>query len=401
MQIVPIRTDVRAESDVPAPVISGAVRPAALHVQIEKQLSSSDSPFALDVNFSAAPGFTILFGVSGAGKTTLLDCIAGLSTPDKGRIVIGEKVLFDSASGVNVPASRRGVGFVFQDLGLFPHMTVQENVQYGIVHLPKVERQRRTTTILEAFHIGAHAKRFPLQLSGGERQRVALARALVMEPTILLLDEPLSALDSSIKATIMDDLCAWNRSHGIPILYVTHSRAEVLALGESIIVLKGGKIIAEGSPNEVLQSPRHEGLAHLAGFENVFDAHIVESDETLGTMHCQLGESNVCLETPLGWFDPGMQVRIGLRAGDILLASEQPTCLSARNLIAGTIVSIKESDYLAKTVVDCGVLFQVHLTLAARRSMQLDLGSPVWLVIKTHSCALLRSSFSANGLRKR
>ncbi len=397
MQIVPIRSDVRVASDVPALVTSASVHPGALRVQIQKQLGASNTSFELDVNFSAAPGFTILFGISGAGKTTLLDCIAGLSAPDQGHIVIGERVLFDAASGVNLPASKRGVGFVFQDLGLFPHMTVEENVQYGIVDFPKEERKRRTDAILEAFHIASYAKRFPLQLSGGERQRVALARALVMEPCVLLLDEPLSALDASIKATIMDDLCAWNRSHGIPILYVTHSRAEVLALGESIIVLKGGKIIAEGAPNDVLQSPRHEGLAHLAGFENVFDAHIVDSDETLGTMRCQLGQTKICLETPLGWFDPGMQVRIGLRAGDILLATEHPSYLSARNLIAGTVVSIKESDYLARIVVDCGLLVHVHLTLGARRSMNLDLGAPVWLVIKTHSCALLRGSLSANG----
>jgi molybdate transport system ATP-binding protein len=401
MQIVPIRPEFRVASDISTPINTASIYPAALRVQIRKQLSTSDSGFALDVNFSAAPGFTILFGVSGAGKTTLLDCIAGLSTPDEGSILVGEKPLFDASSGLNIPASQRGVGFVFQDLGLFPHMTVEENVQYGIAHLPKEERKRRTDAILETFHIASHGKRFPLQLSGGERQRVALARALVMEPGILLLDEPLSALDASIKATIMDDLCAWNRLHGIPILYVTHSRAEVLALGESIIVLKGGKIIAEGSPNEVLQSPRHEGLAHLAGFENVFDAHIIDSDESLGTMSCQLGESNICLETPLGWADPGMEVRIGLRAGDILLASEPPSYLSARNQIPGTVVSVKESDYLARTVVDCGVLFHVHLTLAARRSMKLELGSPVWLVIKTHSCALLRSSLSANGMRKR
>jgi molybdate transport system ATP-binding protein len=354
--------------------------------------SNSDSSFWLDVNFSIAPGITILFGSSGAGKTTLLDCIAGLSSPDDGSITIGDRVLFDSQSGVDVPVSQRKVGFVFQDLGLFPHMTIEENVQYGLTHLPMVERQRRTGEILEAFHIGAYVKRFPAQLSGGERQRVALARALVTEPCILLLDEPLSALDASIKARIMDDLCAWNRLHGIPILYVTHSRIEVFAVGESMVVLRRGKILAEGSPQEVLQSPRHETVAQLAGFENVFDAEIVDSNENHGTMTCRIGETSVCLETPLGWLDVGQKLQIGLRAGDILLACEEPRAISARNVLLGEVASISECDYFTKIVVDCGIPVHVHLTLDACRQLKLNQGSPVWLIIKTHSCALLRNA---------
>jgi molybdate transport system ATP-binding protein len=386
---VAVRAHPQNENGTLGPV--SQARPASLQVVIQKRLTSgADSSFSLDVSFSATPGITILFGASGAGKTTLLDCIAGLTSPETGSITIGDRVLFDAASGVNVPASKRKVGFVFQDLGLFPHMTVEENVHYGLVHLPKAERERRTNTILEAFHIGAHAKRFPNQLSGGERQRVALARTLVTEPCILLLDEPLSALDASIKARIMDDLSAWNSSHKIPILYVTHSRAEVFAVGESMVILRGGKILAEGAPQSVLQAPRHDAVAQIAGIENVFDACIVDSDEALGTMRCKLGESNVFIETPLGWFDPGTRVRIGLRAADILIASEQPRALSARNVFPGTVVSISEQDHMARVVVDCGIPFSVHITLASRRLLMLDLGTPVWLIIKTHCCALLR-----------
>jgi molybdate transport system ATP-binding protein len=377
-----------------APTLTGS-NIDGLQVSIRKQLAhGTESSFTLDVNFLVAPGITILFGASGAGKTTLLDCIAGLSSPEEGQIAIGGRLLFDAATGVNVRPSDRKVGFVFQDLGLFPHMTVEENVHYGITHLPKAERRKRADAVLKAFHIAEHASRLPKQLSGGERQRVALARALVTEPCILLLDEPLSALDTAIKARIMDDLCAWNRSHCIPILYVTHSHAEVFALGESIVVLKSGRILAEGSPQSVLQSPRHEGVAQLAGFENVFDGHITGCDEHLGTMTCRLGDTDLCLETPLGWHEPGVKVRIGLRAGDILIAGESPRCLSARNVLSGTITSISECDYLAKVVVDCGLPFTAHVTLAARERMRLEPGSPIWLVIKTHACAILRSTNS-------
>jgi molybdopterin-binding protein len=192
----------------------------------------------------------------------------------------------------------------------------------------------------------------------------------------------------------MDDLCAWNRSHCIPILYVTHSHAEVFALGESIVVLKGGRILAEGSPQDVLQFPRHEGVAQLAGFENVFDGHITGCDEHLGTMTCRLGDTDLCLETPLGWHEPGVKVRIGLRAGDILLSGEHPRCLSAQNVLCGTVTSISECDYLAKVIVDCGLPFTAHVTLAARERLKLEPGSPIWLVVKTHACALLRSANS-------
>ena len=180
--------------------------------------------FALNVDFAASSGFTILFGASGSGKTTLLDCIAGLTTPDSGVVKIGLKKFFDASARLNVPVSQRDVGYVFQDLALFPHLTVEANVSYGLNRHSHVDRRRRVESILDAFRIGALLGRRPSEISGGERQRVALARALVTDPCILLLDEPLAALDGATKARILDDLRDWNREHRIPILYVTHSR---------------------------------------------------------------------------------------------------------------------------------------------------------------------------------
>src|SRR6201987_4217297 len=167
------------------------------------------SAFTLDVDLSIPAGFTILFGASGAGKTTLLDCIAGLASPDAGTIQIGAQLFFESETRFNFPIAKRNVGYVFQDLALFPHLTVVGNIAYGLDRFPASDRQRRIAAILEAFHIRELRNRRPREISGGERQRVPLVGPLVPDPCILLLDEPLAALDAPTKSRILDDLRAW------------------------------------------------------------------------------------------------------------------------------------------------------------------------------------------------
>jgi len=345
--------------------------------------------FVLDVAFSAPSGFTILFGASGSGKTTLLDCIAGLTTPESGVIKVGAKTFLDARAGLSLPVSQRNVGYVFQDLALFPHLTVEANVGYGLNHFSHSDRRRRVQSILNAFRIGEVLGRRPSEISGGERQRVALARALVTDPCILLLDEPLGALDGATKARILDDLRDWNREHRIPILYVTHSREEVFALGERVLVLDQGRILAQGSPHEVMGAPRQEMVAQLAGFENIFDATVVSVHEDRGTMTCRLGTSVVELETPLIRTTVGFPLRIGIRAGDVLLATVRPEGLSARNVTAGKIVSLVCRDVIIAARVDVGIEMEVHLTLAARDALHLTSGREVWLIVKTHSCHLM------------
>jgi len=364
-----------------------------LHKRIPRQSPEHEAKdFVLDVEFRAAPGFTILFGASGAGKTTVFDCIAGLVTPDAGRIAIGDRVLFDTAERVDLPPAKRHIGYVFQDLALFPHITVEQNVEYGLVHLSRGKRKELSTAILNALRIHPMAHRQPRQISGGERQRVALARTLVTNPEVLLLDEPLVALDAPAKARILDDLRAWNRDHGIPILYVTHGREEVFALGERAVVLDGGRILAQGTPHDVLNAPRQEFIAQLAGVENIFDATVESLHVDRGTMTCRVAGrgTSVLLETPLVRADAGSSLRVGIRAGDILLAIAPPVGLSARNVIPGRIVALQQHDVIISARVDCGVEMQVHLTVAARDALQLQPGEDVWLVIKTHSCHLMQ-----------
>ena len=363
-----------------------------LDARFRKRFAAQSQEFVLEVEFQAAPGFTILFGPSGAGKTTLLDCVAGLTKPDSGRIAISDRVLFDATQRTSLPVATRRIGYVFQSLALFPHLTVEQNVQYGLALLPPAERAPQASAILQGFRIPHLARRYPREISSGESQRTALARTLVTNPAVLLLDEPLAALDAATKAKIIDDLRAWNQAHLIPILYVTHSREEVFALGERILVLDAGHIVAQGAPHEVIAAPQQETVAQLVGFENIFDATVESVHPERGTMSCRIaGEGGpVVLETPLVRGGVGAALRIGIRAGDILLATSPPVGLSARNVIPGRILALEQRDVIVTARVKCRVEMEVHLTLAARDSLQLAPGREVWLVIKTHSCHLMR-----------
>jgi molybdate transport system ATP-binding protein len=347
----------------------------------------------LDVAIEIPAGITIVFGPSGAGKSTLLDCIAGLLKPDSGRIEIGGEVLLDAKRQIDVPPAKRKIAYVFQSLALFPHMTVEQNVAYGLADMPAPERAMRVKSMLEAFRVEQLAKRKANEISGGEQQRVALGRSLATSPRVLLLDEPLTALDEGLKKSIMEDLRQWNAAQNIPILYVTHSRAEVDALGERVIVLEQGKIISTGTPHEVLDAPRRSALAQASGFENLFSGVVTELREADGVMRVQLVRGACEIETPLGYAAAGTAVRLAIRAGDILLATERPYGLSARNVIAGRIISLEQRGtmFVAQVAADAdgAVVFNVRLTLGAKRALELEVNQPVWLVIKTHSCHVL------------
>jgi molybdate transport system ATP-binding protein len=221
-----------------------------LELLLKKQYSDE---FTLQIDLAIESGFTVLFGPSGAGKTSLLNCIAGLVKPEQGRIVLRSRVLFDSANAINIPVEERRIGYVFQTLALFPHLTAKKNIGYGIVDEPESQRRDRVTQILSSFRIAHLAERLPQQISGGERQRVALARTLVTEPQLLLLDEPLSALERDTKLAIIEDLKRWNESRNIPVLYVTHSHGEAAALGGSVVMLKQGRIAGRGESRELLK----------------------------------------------------------------------------------------------------------------------------------------------------
>lgn len=362
-----------------------------LSVQIRKKFPANGAtPFIIDVHATFAPGFTVVFGPSGAGKSTLLDCIAGLLQPDSGEMRLGEDALFDSARRISLPPQRREVAYVFQSLALFPHLSAEQNILYGLTKLAVAEQRRRLETIAAAFHIGNLLQRRPAELSGGEKQRVALARALVTRPRILLLDEPLTGLDASLRRAILEDLHTWNAANGIPILYVTHNREEVDAIGERVLTLANGRVQESGAPRAVLDAPRLVELAQAAGFENVLPAKVVEHRVDDGVMRVSLENAACEIEIPLGEAAPGGEVQVAIRAGDILLATEAPHFLSARNVLPGTIASIETRGALVAVRVQAGASFLVHVTPGAVRSLELVPGQLIWLVIKTHSCHLVR-----------
>ena len=352
-----------------------------LSVRVRKRLSSS---FALDTDFVAAPGVTIVFGESGSGKTTLLSCVAGLIRPDEGRIVIGARTLLDTTAGVDIDPSRRHLGFVFQHLALFPHLSAAKNIEYGLAHLASSERHERTMRIAESFRIGH------LLGAGGEisaaSASVGLARSLVTDPEILLLDEPLTALDHGTQSRIMDDLRHWNAERRIPVLYVTHSQREALMLGERVLVVENGTIVADGTPSQVMEMPSRRSVAQLAGFENILEAVVISRHPEAGVMVTRLAGTHVDLETPIADVEAGCTIRVAVRAGDILIATEPPRGLSARNLLPGTIASLSREGAFVRAEIDVGVTIEAHVTPSAAETLALQAGHAVWLVIKTHSC---------------
>lgn len=369
-----------------------AANSARTHLEAQfrfQRIGPVHSAFELRADLHLAPGITILFGPSGAGKSTLLDCIAGLLKPSSARISLHGEVLHDTTANIFVPPRRRHLAYLFQEPALFPHLTVEQNVSFGLFDANEADRASRVQDLLSAFRVERLADRKPAEISGGEAQRVALARALVTLPRAVLLDEPLKGLDGELKAALVDDLRSWNRIRQLPILYVTHQRDEVDALGERVIAIDRGQIVAEGAPHAVLEAPRKKRLAYAAGFENHLSAVVQDIREPDGVMRVRLAGSETELEVPLAYAAVGNRVHIAIRAGDILLATRRPGGLSARNVLEGTIASLEKNGATVVCRVNAGGMFLVHITPGAARSLELAADQPVWLVIKTHSCHLV------------
>ncbi len=241
-------------------------KPAAtLELDVEMSLEN----FKLAVRFEACRGALGLLGASGAGKSMTLRMIAGVATPDRGRVVLDGRVLFDSVAGVNVSPAQRRIGVVFQDYALFPHMTVAENVAFGLHELGEAERRARVREELDRMHIGELANRFPKEISGGQRQRVAIARCMAIEPGALLLDEPFAALDPHLRRQMEEQLRETLRSYNGVVIFVTHDMEEAFRFCSELLVLDGGRVIAEGEKHALFEQPRSVITARLTGCKNI------------------------------------------------------------------------------------------------------------------------------------
>ncbi len=267
-----------------------------IDVHIAKTFPSSgpeSKGFHLAVEFEAQPGVTILYGPSGSGKTLTLDAIAGFTRPDSGRILLDDRILFDAGAKFSIPPRDRNCGYVFQSHALFPHMTVAENLAFAAHRLPRLERHRRITELLERFYLSELAGRHPRELSGGQKQRASIARALIAQPRILLFDEPARGLDTELKSDLHDLILELKRTLNIPILLVTHDFDESLALGDRVLIYQDGTIIRRGTPLELLTNPGSTTVAKLVGGFNIYEAEVLALDPARHTSRIRIANQDL------------------------------------------------------------------------------------------------------------
>jgi iron(III) transport system ATP-binding protein len=296
------------------------MRGSTLQVSVRGISKSFGSVRAIDgVSFEARPGsFVTLLGPSGSGKTTILRCIAGVETPDRGMIMIGDRVLFDSTSGTNLQPQDRGVGMVYQSYALWPHMTVAENVAYPLRVRRDTDMVKKVNSVLELLGIKNLAQRHPYEISGGEQQRVAIARAIVYDPAVVLFDEPFSSLDARLRETLRDELKRLQRKTGLTMIYVTHDQVDALSLSDELVILNGGRVAAIGRPAELLASPPNSYTARFLSGMLVLDGEIMES--LGGTLQVQTKAGILSVRSEANR-RKGDRVKVCVRPGGATLAS--------------------------------------------------------------------------------
>jgi molybdate transport system ATP-binding protein len=329
-----------------------AQRAAMIEVDIEQRLGA----FALRVAFDAAAPVIGLFGRSGSGKTSVVNAIAGITRPDRGHVRINGTMLFDAAAGIDVPPERRGIGYVFQDSLLFPHLSVGRNLVYGQRLRKPGEQFIDRNRVVELLGLGPLLDRSPSTLSGGEKQRVAIGRALLAQPRILLMDEPLAALDVPRRTEVLDYIERLRDDLRIPIVYVSHSVPEIARIADTVVVLSEGTCLATGNVDEVLgrldlrpATGRYEAGALLDTRAVAHDVH-----DQLTTLSFEGGELYVPqLDVPIG-----ERVRTRIRARDVSLATQRPQAASILNVLQGTITAISEEH---------GAVVDVQLAVGAAR----------------------------------
>lgn len=350
---------------------------------IEARVELPLSRFTLRVDLKLGPGVTALMGPSGSGKTSLLEAIAGLRRAARGRIALGGAVWLDSAARAWLPPDARQVGYVPQDAGLFPHLSVLGNVRFGVRDDAAAERA------IDTLEIGALLRRHPASLSGGEKQRVALARALAARPRLLLFDEPLASLDAALRQRVLPYLVRIRDEWQVPCVYVTHNVGEALAVAERLVLLRDGVVLAEGRPTDLLAAPEVSREA-AGGLENLLSGRIGGHDPERGVTRVDL-EAGPSLAIVLAPERPqGGCVTLAIRAEDVLVAVEPLRGLSARNVFEARVVALRRTgaDLTLEARLagsDKGPLWLARVTPGAAEALGLSAGGRIWLAIKSHS----------------
>ena len=355
----------------------------ALEVRVSRRVHAG---LTLDVAIRLGPTRGVVFGPSGAGKTTLLRLIAGLETPDAGFVGLGGVTLFDSKRRVDVPLRSRRIGMVFQDDLLFPHLSAAANVRFGLSGWPRGDADVRTAEVAALCGVSGLLDRLPASLSGGERQRVGLARALAPRPRLLLCDEPVSALDLAGRHALIDRIRAAQAAEGVPLLYVTHSPAEAVSLGETLFLLDAGRVVAEGPPLDVLATAGQNGPRRLEGVRNTFAAVIERRDSDGGSTVLRLVDGPTLIVPAVDRAD-GTSVVVDVLAEEILLARGPVEGLSARNVIPAEVVRVLAHGSDAEVFVKTGgSTWVVSVVGAAVEALNLTAGTTVHMILKARSC---------------
>jgi molybdate transport system ATP-binding protein len=354
----------------------------SLSVSLQHQFDS----ISLDIGFEVQGGVTALFGASGAGKTTVINAVAGLLHPTRGRISLQGEVLLDTDAGINVPVHQRQLGYVFQDARLFPHMSVAQNLRYGrrmrrINHDPQAEAH-----VVDMLGIGHLMDRQPSNLSGGEKQRVAIGRALLSAPRLLLMDEPLASLDETRRSEILPYLERLRDEATVPVLYVSHSMAEVARLATHIVVLSGGQVAHAGTAEEVLSNPHAVPALGIRHAGAVLTAQVTKHEDDGLT---QLGAAGGQLYLPQIRAQIGAKVRVRIRAQDVILATEIPKGTSALNILQGEIQDMHDGQGPGVVVaLSCGnERILSRITRRSAQALQLRKGMKIYAILKTVSVA--------------
>jgi molybdate transport system ATP-binding protein len=366
---------------------------------IEVDVTHRLGPFTLDVRFLVEGRLTALFGQSGSGKTSLVNIISGLIRPDRGRIVVDGTTLVDTEAGIFVPTWRRRVGYVFQEGRLFPHLTVRQNLLFGRWFRPSAER-KELKTVLELLGIRHLLQRRPGALSGGEKQRVAIGRALLASPRLLLMDEPLAALDDARKAEILPYIEKLRDEANIPIVYVSHSLAEVSRLASAVVVLRNGSGVAIGDPAEVLSRTEFVPRDAVEEAGAMVEACISQHDMGFGLT--MLESRAGLLRVPHLDLPVGTIVRVRIRAKDVMVANAPPAGLSALNVFPGKVVELRRRGEAPEVEVDIdcnGMKVAARLTRKSVETLGLTADMPVYAILKAvtmDKSTLAKSPLSAN-----
>jgi len=349
-------------------------------VTVRKQLGT----FSLDAVFTApARGITALFGRSGVGKTTIINLVAGILAPDAGRITLDDHVFYDADARIALPPERRRIGFVFQDSRLFPHLSVEANLRYGLRRARAADSPIGFDAVVDVLGVSHLLPRQPQTLSGGERQRVALGRALLAQPRLLLMDEPLASLDAPRKAEILSYIERLRDEFRLPMIYVSHSLDEVTRLADHLLVVSDGRIAASGPLADVVSRLDLQPL--LGRFEAgaVIDCTVAAHDDhyLLTTLHFDSGQ----LRVPLVDRPVGASVRVRLRARDISIALAEPRDLSISNRLAGTITAfaVRDGVFVDVTISVGATTIRALVSRESQDRLALTVGQRVWALIKT------------------